>query len=134
MEARPPQISWFIGLQCAGLALAALKLRIDWGHLKSLASVDKLIFTNCSTIAILAFLIWKVSAGRNWARITLLVFFLIGVLPFAFILRREFVRSVGLASISIVQMAVQASSLVVVFTSSANVWFRSQARQPVPLH
>ena len=132
VKARPPQIAWFIGLQCAGLALGAVKLLLNWRHLIALGSVLLLVLTFCFTIAILSFLIWKVSEGKNWARITVLVFFLIGALSFAFTLRSEFARSVDLASISIVQVAVQACSLILVFTSPANQWFRGSPQTPQP--
>jgi tryptophan-rich sensory protein len=88
------------------------------------ASVASLVFILFFTIAIVAFLIWKVAKGRNWARITLLVFFLIGVLPFAFTVRSELARSVSLAAVSIAQAVSQAFSLMLVFTNPANEWFR----------
>jgi len=76
------------------------------------------------TIAIVAFLIWKVSQGRNWARITVLVFFVIGLLPSYFIVRSELGRSTSLGVFSILQAALQAYSLMLVFTTPAKQWFR----------
>ena len=48
----------------------------------------------------IAFLTWKVAKGNNWARITLFVFFLVGLLPFVFILQSELACSAGLAALS----------------------------------
>ena len=130
VEARPRQIEWFVVLQCASLALGALKLPLNWTHLIGRASVVSLVFVLGFTTALIGFLTWKVTQGRNWARITLLVLFLIGVLPFVYNVRSELARSVGLATISIVQAALQGLSLALVFTSPVNEWFRGVPAKP----
>ena len=81
----------------------------------------------------IAFLPWKVAKGNNWARITLFVFFLVGLLPFVFILQSELACSAGLAALSIVQAVLQAFSLVLVFANPANEWFRGVAAKGQPL-
>src|SRR6266581_3531132 len=105
VKMRPRQIVVFIGLQCGSLALGAVKLPMDWSHLRTHGSVASILFILLFTIAIVAFLIWKVSRGRNWARITLLVFFVIGLLPFYFTVRSELGRSTSLGMFSILQAA-----------------------------
>jgi hypothetical protein len=130
VEAKPRQIKWFVVLQCASLGLGALKLPINWTHLTGRASVVSLVFVLGFTTALIGFLTWKVTQGRNWARITLLVLFLIGVLPFAYNVRSEFARSVSLATISIVQAALQGLSLALVFTSPVKECFRGVAAKP----
>jgi len=125
VQAKPRQIEWFVGLQCLGFALSAPKIALNWKHLTAQGSVGSLVVTLFLTIAIIVFLIWKITQRKNWARITLLVFFLMGLVPFAFNVRSELSRSVSLAAVSIVQAALQASSLAVVFTNPANMWFRS---------
>jgi phosphatidylserine synthase len=130
VNTKPRQIKWFIGLQCLALAVSPLVLYLNWAHTRlqsAVVSIGVLLFIT----ALLALLIWRASQGKNWARITLLVLFLIGLLPFAFTVRSEFSRSVGLASLSVLQAALQGASLVILFTRPVNPWFR-RAPQPSP--
>jgi hypothetical protein len=85
------------------------------------------------------FVIWlvigfKISQGRNWARITFLVLSLIGLvlflisLPFyVFYVRAEFGRSPILPVLSVLQGAFQVTGILLAFTPPANDWFRKTA-------
>jgi hypothetical protein len=79
----PRQIKWFVGLQAVSLAF-------PWWHwswcgthlgregLLHFITVRIRVSVLLVILAIQAFLIWKVWMGKNWARLTLLAWFLLG--------------------------------------------------------
>jgi hypothetical protein len=65
--------------------------------------------------------------GRNWARIVFLVLFVIGALPYFAVLAEMFARPKLTASLSVIQLLLQAAAMVLVFTRPGSAWFRRQA-------
>ena len=81
--------------------------------------------------AIFAFLILltaSISAGHNWARITFLVLFLIGVLPYLGLVRQIFAASALFGLLSLVQQLLQVTAMFLVFTPPGSLWFRKRAQ------
>lgn len=120
---KPRHIAWFVGLQCLSLAIAPVKLALDWSRMVSQGPTSSILVFLCTTV-ILVLLIWKTTKRKNWARISLLVFFLMGALPFALIFESELARSTAVAVLSVLQAILQASSIAILFTGPANQWFR----------
>ncbi|HEY1268773.1 MAG TPA: hypothetical protein VGH16_16070 [Candidatus Binatia bacterium] len=85
--------------------------------------VSLLVFT----FAFLAFMIFKISTRKNWARIAFLVLFAIGTLPTVAIFFDEFARTPIVGVLTLAQIVVQLYSLFLLFTPSANAWFRKRA-------
>jgi hypothetical protein len=121
MATSPQEVKWSILLQLAALALAPIVTAIDWSHLKALGPIPKSVVDAIFTLLLVGYFIWKMSRGRNWARITLLVLFLVG-LPFSFFYISG--RSAILAVISILQGLLQGTGLLLAFRPSANDWFK----------
>ena len=72
------------------------------------------------------FLVWKISAGRKWARIILLVLVLIN-LPFAVLTNiSELKRSVWSGAFSILIEVILWIGTFLLFTRNSNHWFRSR--------
>ena len=70
------------------------------------------------------FLVWKISAGRNWARIILLVLVLIN-LPFAVLANvSELKRNVLSGAFSILIEVILWIGTCLLFTRNSNLWFR----------
>ena len=82
------------------------------------------IFVIGFTSATYCLLLWKISEGKNWARIVFLVLFVLGVVPYLFVLRSEFPRSPLLGTMSILQAGIQGWGLFLLFTGPGNAWFR----------
>jgi hypothetical protein len=72
---------------------------------------------------LLACLIWKIGQGRNWARITYLLLFIVGLLASPFVLWSTFQRSAGSAYVSIALIAIEGYALLLLFRPSARGWF-----------
>ena len=87
-----------------------------------------LIVIMLSGLAFYVFLILKISAGRNWARITLAVIFGIGV-PFwmvTLLFRHSEIPIVSLV-VSAVNFVLQSCALYLLFTNPGSSWFRKAA-------
>jgi hypothetical protein len=80
------------------------------------------------TLLFFSFLVWKTSQGKNWARITLLVLFALGLPFFFFYLKAEFKRSAILAILSILQGFMQGAGLLLTFISPAREWFKNSVK------
>jgi hypothetical protein len=80
------------------------------------------------SIGVVAALTVAVARGLNWARITLLVLFLLG-LPLVFFVWDLLLRE-GAASVAIllVQTIAQFAALVLLFRPASNAWFRRRTR------
>jgi hypothetical protein len=78
------------------------------------------------TLIILAWLTHKTNQGRNWARITFLVLYLFGTLVSipALIMTPQTTVNVG---VFIIQAALQAITLIMLFSRDARPWFRPTA-------
>jgi hypothetical protein len=72
-----------------------------------------------------ALLVFKISRGRNWARITFLVIFLIGV-PFAIpIYAQELKRNFLSGSLSVFMALLQLVAAYLLFRKNSNTWFKA---------
>ncbi len=76
---KPAAVSTAIKLLYTTLVIGALRSALEWSHLTRVASPGFVLFVMLFTFALLVWLIDKVNRGRNWARITCLVFFILGV-------------------------------------------------------
>jgi len=76
------------------------------------------------TIFIIGFLGYMIGQGKNWARITLLVFFIIGMIGYPFIVLNEFLSSSIIGVVSIVQMLIQLYVLIILFSGEPKEWFK----------
>ena len=76
---KPASVSSAIKLLYATLAIGALRSVLEWSHQTQAVSSGFVLFVMLFTFAFLVWLIYKIDRGRNWARITFLVFFILGV-------------------------------------------------------
>lgn len=116
-------------LQLTALAIGAAKSILDWRHMVDVSQgAAEALLTALFTLALLGFLTWKVAEGRNWARITLLVFFVLGAVPYVFVARGELHRSVSLAAVGFLQVGMQVGALLLVFKTPGRFWFAKRTR------
>ncbi len=130
MKTKPREINLAVGLYGVSLALGLVKAFLEWAYLRSSASVSLIAGVLGCTLAILSLLLWKVAQGRNWARITLLVFFLLFLPSSCLDIRAEFARSTIQGVLSIVQIALQTAALLFIFIGPGKEWFRRESAQP----
>jgi hypothetical protein len=78
------------------------------------------------SLLIMAWLTHKTNQGRNWARITFLVLYIIGTLisiPALFMVPQSIVN----VGVFIIQAVLQLAALIMLFSQAARRWFRPTA-------
>jgi CDP-diglyceride synthetase len=133
IQTRPAEIARATGLLCLSLAIGAVKVIFSW-RLFQVVAEDAIGFPFILTTFILALnvlLIWKIWQGRNWARTTLLVVFIIGLMRTATALvpKLGFHASRVLAILQIVQLVIYLYALLLVYGSKAQSWFQPKETQ-----
>ncbi|WP_456314154.1 hypothetical protein [Pseudomonas shirazensis] len=83
----------------------------------------KTLIIGIITIIIIAFFGFEIGKGKNWARITFLVLFIIGTLMSYPLLINEFKMSLIIWIISIIQILIQLYILIILFTGESKEWF-----------
>ena len=121
---KPRPIVTAVNLLWASLAVGLVKMLMDFSNLSTVAPAAFTNFILVFTFALSGFLIFKISAGRNRARITFLVLFIIGVLPALPFVFGEFSRSAVVGALSVAQIGLQVYALFLLFIQPGSGWFR----------
>jgi hypothetical protein len=79
------------------------------------------------TFSLLGFLIFKIASGKNWARITFIIMFVIGMLPTVSFVLGEFSRSLFVGALSVAQIGLQSYAIFLLFSQPGSAWFRKVA-------
>jgi hypothetical protein len=129
---RPAQVSQATALYVFSLALGVFNTVFLWQHFAGMASVGFVLVVQALTMALFAWLAYEMWIGRNWARIVILVLFVIGIPAYIPNLKQFFAASPWAGGISVTQTALQIVGLGLVFIGPGHTWFR---RRPtaVPL-
>lgn len=123
---KPSQIHTAVNLLWASLALGFVKSIMDMQNLGSQALPAFTNFILVSVIAVMALLIVFISKGKNWARVTFMVLFVLGSLPSVPLILGEFTRSPVLGAFSVVQIVLQVVAFYIIFTKPGSLWFKKQ--------
>jgi hypothetical protein len=124
--ARPKETASAIQLLYASLAIGLIRAVFGLTQRASGAALVLAAFIVISVFALGFFLVWKISAGRKWARIILLVLVLIN-LPFAVLANiSELKLSVWSGALSILIEVILWIGTYLLFTRNSNHWFRSR--------
>ena len=124
--ARPKETTSAIQLLYASLAIGLIRAVFGLTQRTSGAALVLAALIVISVFALGFFLVWKISAGRKWARIILLVLVLIN-LPFAMLANiSELKRSVWSGALSILIEVILWIGTYLLFTRNSKHWFRSR--------
>src|SRR5215831_8989516 len=122
---RPRHVFHAVALLWITLILQATGLFFMW-RLFRLADAMFLALIAFSTVTwgITAWIVAMIERGRNWARITYLVLFLLGA-PFVVVSIVVSFRYTPIAALSaVLQLALQLTAMIMVFIPPAGAWFR----------
>ena len=122
--AKPQHIIQVTYLIAFSLAAGILKSMLDYKFILSSAPVMVSLIAMIFTIFIILLLAYKIWYGKNWARITLAVLFVVGVYPAILLISAEVERNILVALCSGVQILTQATVLVLLYMPSSNRWFK----------
>ena len=124
----PVEIRRAVGVLWLSLLLNFVAMVADWRHVSRYGSGFTL-FVQIVPIIFLALLIWKISQGRSWARITWLLLFagggLITVLftVYSRSFRNGVFGSTYSAGLFTIQAALQVYATVLLVSAKAREWF-----------
>lgn len=118
-----------VSLLWLSLAVGLLVLMFDANA--TAANVPPALLYSIAAISalLMAFFIYQIGRGRNWARITFLVLFLLGSISFVSGLTGLFNRSVVAGTLSTAQAIMQMVALYFVFSKPGSLWFSKGAAQ-----
>ena len=121
---RPPRVGTAVKLLYITLGIGVLRSIMDASMYAEMAPPAFVMLITFVVLGLMGFFIFMIGKGRNWARITFLVFFIIGI-PFAAF---PLMQSVGANPISgrigVVQIIIQIVALVFLFQKLSSDWFR----------
>lgn len=120
---RPHVISVAINFLWGSLAVSLIKMMM---YLAEPVVGEAGLYTDLAltaTFALIGFLVFKIAAGRNWARILFLVLFAGGIVPALPVMFAEFAQSMVAGALSLVQNGCQIYALSLLFLSPEAVWF-----------
>jgi FtsH-binding integral membrane protein len=127
-KSRPNKVFNAVTLLWITIAVGVIRSILEFSNLAQMASPSFIIFVQIFTLAILAFFIYMIGKGRNWARITFLVLFITGI-PFSIL---PMIQSFAVSPISgilgIGQTTLQIIALVFLFQKPSSDWFKSMKK------
>ena len=123
---RPREVQRAVQFLTSSLAIGLLASILRLAQRVSGAPMILSLLIVVAFFGLLFFLVMKISAGRNWARIVCLVLVLLG-LPFAISAYVQEVR-IHLVSgtLSIIILTLQLIGTFLLFTKQSNLWFRTR--------
>lgn len=86
------------------------------------------------TFLLIGFLGFRIGQGKNWARITLLVVFIIGMIGYPFLVFGVFLMSPFIGIVSIAQMLILLYALILLFSREAQEWYKEQKVKTEPIN
>lgn len=110
------------------LAIGAVNFAVEWPNLKAVASTGMLLGILAGTFALLGVITYHIGRAKNWARIVLLIFAIIG-LPSLFQLPAAFARNPLSGSLNLLQSLLQFAVLYTVFLTSARRAFSKRTAE-----
>ena len=132
-KSRPDKVSTAIILLWIVIAAGVISSIFNFSSSLEIANASGfglgwLIFTLYFTYLLLAFFIWKIGQGRNWARITYLVLFILGV-PMT--IYSYLISAISTLSIilGIAGAIVQIIALIFLFQKQSSDWFKSKKKK-----
>ena len=126
----PRQVTLAIKLWAVSYCLGLFSIAIYWDYFTSLQPAGSVLFNQAFSLAISAWLYYKIYRGRNWARITLLVMAIFGFAISASGTFRSMVSAMPMPIKVQMLLSVGVNLLVLwlLFFSAGRRWF-STARQ-----
>ena len=122
---KPAQVANAVILIYAGVVVGIINTIADFPYLSSLISTKLLIFQMTFTYAIIILLAFKISLGRNWARIIFLIVFIFGLPASIPSLISHFARSPSAGWLMLLTILLQMTANVFLFQKPSNAWFKS---------
>jgi len=132
-KSRPDKVSTAVTLLWITIAVGVIRSIMEFSNSLETATASGfgpgfVIFITFFTLAFLAFFIFMIGNGKNWARITFLVLFIIGI-PFSILPATQSLIANPISGIlGISQTILQIIALVFLFQKPSSDWFKSMKK------
>jgi FtsH-binding integral membrane protein len=123
---RPDKVGQAVILSYVTLGIGVLRSIMEASRLSQQEQVSTgfVMFIIFGVLAIIWFFIYMIGKGKNWARITLLVLFILGI-PFSVLpLLQSLAANPISGLLGITQIVIQIVVLVFLFQKQSSDWFR----------
>lgn len=107
----------------ASFALEWVKLLVNSSNSGAIPPTLYVYFVMFFTFVVVGYLIYRISAGENWARLAFLVMFVMGTAPALPAIIGELSRASVLGMLFAAQIAIQIYALFLLFTQPGSGWF-----------
>ena len=121
---RPEAVRTAVTLLYATLGLGVVRSALEGARLAAETSAVAFGAIALFSLALTAFLTYMAGRRRNWARITLLVLFLIGVPLSVKPLAASLIAAPVSGLLGLAQVVLQVVALVLLFRPASSAWFR----------
>lgn len=123
---RPVEVSRAVRVLLASIVIGLVMSAISAAQQVTGVTLVPTMLMVLAFFGVYLFLVSKISAGRNWARIVVLVLVLFGV-PFAILnFMAQIKRSIPSGSLSLLVTVLQLVGMYLLFTKNSNPWFRTR--------
>jgi hypothetical protein len=129
---RPRQVVFAVRLAAVNYVLGLLSILVSWEYFSKLQSPGAILANQLFSVALLIWIYYKIYHGRNWARIVLLVFSVLGALlilssaVMSLLAAAPFIAKAQM----VIGIAVNLIILWLLFISPGRHWFRRIAARP----
>jgi hypothetical protein len=122
---RPSQIVLAIRLAAIAYGLGLVGILVSWDYYSKLQSTGSLVVNQLFSAALMIWIYYKIYVGRNWARIVLLVFSLIGTATMlSSVVMNLLLAAPAIAKVQmVVGVLVNLTVLWLLFLSPGRRWF-----------
>ena len=128
LEDRPARVAWAVWLLWVSVAIGVIAPILQFTVLFSFSTVIYMLAVNLVRNAVAAWLILKTGERRNWARILVLVWVLLGVGLIVYrwqVYIGSFKASSLLGAATwVTKLALDCTAVALLFTPAANRWFK----------
>ena len=121
---RPKKVQNAVTIFYVTLGIGIVRAVMEASANAALQGVGSFLFGTLVVFAVMVFLIAMIGRGRNWARITFLVLFLLGLLPSILPLIRSFTISPISGVLGLAQVVLQIVAMVFLFQQESSAWFK----------
>jgi FtsH-binding integral membrane protein len=126
---RPPAVARGAQLLAAALAIGLFRSILNLAQNSSGVTMIFALLIVIAFFGLLFFVVMQISAGKNWARILVLIIVLVLILFLPFSIPaylQELRRSVLLGALGIIITLLQLVGTALLFTRQSNLWFRTR--------
>lgn len=128
---KPRKVNTAVNLLYASLGIGVINSGLMPSELDEFSSSGSVLIDAFFTLGLLWFMAYMIGKGKNWARITFLVFFIMGfplsivVLPMYLSLLSLSYTPIILGILNLVQTGMQLIAMVFLFQGESSAWFKA---------